>query len=319
MSGGLERRLTAGDHVVHFYDDPEAHVRTVSDHLGAALAGGDVVVIVARAARCTEFESGFAGHGLDVGTLRRDRRLVTVDADATLAQFMVGSSPDPDRFESVVGGLLRSVTLGGQVHVYGEMVSVLWEAGNVSGAIELEDLWVRLSSEMAFSLICGYASTRSLDSAGVDAFAEVCDRHSAVIGGAPVPVDVDHVRRFARSTHAPRAARRVVEHWLHEWGLDRVVADAVLIVAELAANAVMHAASDFTVGVAWREGIVRIVVGDTSPSLPTVRRSEPATVGGRGMRVVEKLSVAWGADLVADGKLVWVDLAVERIRQPVNS
>ena len=103
---------------------------------------------------------------------------------------------------------------------------------------------------------------------------------------------------------------------MHEWGFDRVVPDAVLVVAELAANAVMHAGSDFTVGVARRDGIVRIVVGDTSPSLPTVRRSEPATVGGRGMRVVEKLSVAWGADLVAGGKLVWVDLAVERTPQP---
>ena len=157
MSGGLDR-LIAGDHVVHFYDDSKAHIRTVSDHLAAALTAGDVVVIVARAARCDELESGVAEQCLNVDALRRDLRLVALDANRMLARFMVGSSPDPDRFESVIGGLLRSVARRRKLHVYGEMVSVLWEAGNVSGAIELEDLWVRLSSEMAFSLICGYAA-----------------------------------------------------------------------------------------------------------------------------------------------------------------
>jgi hypothetical protein len=86
-------------------------------------------------------------------------RLVFLDAETTLARFMVNGSPDPDLFRAVVGKALRGVQeRGGHtgVRAYGEMVGVLWKAGAHSAAIHLEELWNELLKSSDVSLFCGY-------------------------------------------------------------------------------------------------------------------------------------------------------------------
>jgi len=45
---------------------------------------------------------------------------------------------------------------GREVRAYGEMVALLWDAGDVLGAIELEKLWNELARDLNFSLWCAH-------------------------------------------------------------------------------------------------------------------------------------------------------------------
>ena len=67
------------------------------------------------------------------------------------------------------------------MRIYGEMVAVLWDQGNVAAAIELERLWNDLAIRHPFSLLCAYPTSAFHTDAGAEQFLQVCAQHSAVI------------------------------------------------------------------------------------------------------------------------------------------
>ena len=103
-----------------------------------------------------------------------------LDAQQTLDRFMRGGMPDPHLFDTVVGQLVRSQVTNG-FQAFGEMVSLLWRAGNVEGTYALEKLWGALQREVPFPLLCAYANT---DFAGQHGLAGVCELHTHVVAHA---------------------------------------------------------------------------------------------------------------------------------------
>lgn len=107
-----------------------------------------------------------------------------------------------------------------------------------------------------------------------------------------------------------RAARDFVAAVLldHGFGGD---ADAVLLlVSELATNAVRHAGTPFEVAVDVREAGVRVAVidGDISHP-PQVRHPGVDDTSGRGLLIVDDLAERWGTEELDDGsKSVWFTL-----------
>ncbi len=111
---------------------------------------------------------------------------------------------------------------------------------------------------------------------------------------------------------APRSARAAFR------GLPAVASvrdDAVLVVSELVANAVIHSgcAPEETVAVQAFLGdrCVRIVVEDPGwsshePLIPT--RARPHG-GGLGLRVVQRIAQRWGVER-RRGRIVWAELAL---------
>jgi hypothetical protein len=86
-------------------------------------------------------------------------RLVFLDAEATLNRFMLDGEPDQARFQRVIGDALsgvRSRAVHGGIRAYGEMVGVLWKAGELSAAVRLEQLWNELLKASDVSLYCAY-------------------------------------------------------------------------------------------------------------------------------------------------------------------
>jgi hypothetical protein len=84
---------------------------------------------------------------------------------------------------------------------------------------------------------------------------------------------------------------------------------AVLVVSELATNAVLHARSGFTVVLQLEaSGSLRIEVLDGSARLPLHRTATPGAATGRGLAIVQGLVSAWGAEPLDKGKRVWVQL-----------
>lgn len=179
-----------GDHVVSLYEADEPLVRSVLAFLLPGCAAGDPVVVVATAAHRLQLVAALSAAGVQAEELARDGRLVVLDAAETLARFMVDGRPDPDRFESVVGGVVAEVTAtGAHARVYGEMVALLWAEGNATAAVALEGLWNQLAASGSFSLCCGYpvaAFGRDGDVARHAPFGAMCAQHSALLVAPPV-------------------------------------------------------------------------------------------------------------------------------------
>jgi MEDS: MEthanogen/methylotroph, DcmR Sensory domain len=318
MSDEIEQvGVEPGRHVVQFYGGEDELVDHVGRYLGEALEAGDTVLVVATSAHQLAFEAWLAAAGTDVAAARASGAFLAVDAAGTMHRFLLGDQPDPDGFESVIGGLmLQAAAASRPVRVYGEMVALLWDAGHVNAAIELEELWNRLGEQMPFSLFCAYPAQSVSAEGHAAALNELCRLHSAVTGrpptapaSPPVPDQVaDMARSFAKAPDAPRAARHFVVDTLSSLR-DRALADnAAIVTAELTTNAVVHARSDFSVTISCSAAAVRISVRDAGP-LPLPGSDSPLVASpGRGLGLVAAVAMQWAAEPVPGGKRVWAEL-----------
>ncbi|MFD3334717.1 ATP-binding protein [Streptomyces sp. NPDC058700] len=112
---------------------------------------------------------------------------------------------------------------------------------------------------------------------------------------------------------APSRARRDVTLCLRAWGLDALVPDAQLIVSELVANAVRHTHTRrIGVSVTRYPDHVRIVVTDTSRTLPAPAAVAPDAESGRGLQLIDQLTTRWGSRRFRTGKQVWAELTTTK-------
>jgi hypothetical protein len=314
-------------HVVQFYDRDEELAENAGDYLAGAIAEGGAGVIVATPGRCAGFEARLAADGVDVGAARRDGSLVCLDATRVASRLTSGGAVDLAAFGTQFRpAILAAGEAPGPVRIYGEVVALLWAAGQVNAALELEGLWNELGREIPFSLFCGYPRHLVESSQHPGAVAEVCRLHTAVVGrplaGASVTGGsaagdprgrvcwADVTRTFAGSREDTRAARGFVLGMLEPWRGEQLAADSALVVTELATNAVLHARSAFSVSLALSGGAIRISVGDTLPLGPRGADQELAAVPGHGLGVVAAMATRWGVETVPSGKAVWAELAL---------
>jgi len=296
--------VTPRDHVVHLYRDDDELVAAVSSYVIDAIRAGDVVVAVATPQHVDCLQAALSAAGIDLDAACDTGNVILLDAAETLSRFSVNGWPDGPAFHVEVGGVIEQAAKSGQpVRVFGEMVALLWDAGHVGAAIELESLWNDLAHEMTFSLFCAYAARSVASDEQRPDLAHVCRLHSEVVGAA------ETTRTFAPVPEAAGAARRFVVDWLETWGLHQAIDDASLVTAELASNAVVHACSPFTVAVSAQQDVVRIAVLDHSPVLPASRAASPTAISGRGLGLIARLARRWGTDRLGTGKVIWVELA----------
>jgi MEDS: MEthanogen/methylotroph, DcmR Sensory domain len=321
--------LNASQHVVQFYGHDEELAERVAGYLMEALRGQGVAIVIATPEHCRAFETRLTRAGADVARARDDGAYLALDASQTLAEFMAADRLDPAAFDRVVGGVIRqAATAGRPVRAYGEMVALLWDDGLVNAAVQLESMWDELGRRHPFSLLCGYR----VDSVagGADAFAAVCCLHREVLGPAEAPgkeapgkkapgAEASRngapgaARTFAFSRHAPAAARHFTVGTVRDWGAGDIADDAALVVTELAANAIVHAHSGFTVILSARGDLVRISVRDASPLPGEGSAAEGSAalmpVPLHGLGAVDALASRWGVEsLGTAGKTVWVEL-----------
>ncbi len=302
------------DHVANFYASDADLVHAVIEFAAGGVRADEAVILVAERDHLAAIVDGV---GDAVGALD-PARLICLDAAATLSAFMVDGHPDPARFDAVIGGAVaRAATGGRHVRAFGEMVALLWTSGNVTGAIELEGLWNELAVRWAFSLYCGYPMD-TIDATGdLEATQRICAQHSRLLAPRVAQWSVPgadarrrHSRVFVPTADTVRAARVFTSETLEGWELGEQVADATIVVSELATNAIRHAESAYRVELERLPSTVRITVHDTSPSLPEAQSPHSTTEGGRGIAIVGHLTERFGVEASAVGKAVWAELAI---------
>ncbi|WP_322974176.1 ATP-binding protein [Actinacidiphila epipremni] len=102
-------------------------------------------------------------------------------------------------------------------------------------------------------------------------------------------------------------ARQLVRTALRAWGMEPLEDDGALVVTELVANAARHTRGRLIrVSVTCPvPGQVRIGAVDRSKVRPRRGNSDDLSESGRGLALVELLTVRWGTDLLPFGKRVW--------------
>jgi anti-sigma regulatory factor (Ser/Thr protein kinase) len=90
----------------------------------------------------------------------------------------------------------------------------------------------------------------------------------------------------------------------------QAVADAALVVCELATNAVNSASSAVVVTVELHRTHIYLAVRDDAPGEPVVQHPAADDPNGRGLLIVEATARSWGVQTLPNGKRVWAIVAV---------
>lgn len=309
-------RLTAGHgvHLVQFYGDDGELAASAGGFLAEGLADGSPAVVVATPAHRAAIGAGL-GAGASSGGGAGPAGLVMTDAAGMLDSFLASGRLDPGRFNEAASSLITRVAIPGRpVRIYAEMVALLWDAGQVTLALELEELWNEAALRLPFSLLCGYPARLLADPGGTAALAQVCCLHSGILGPHPhlpgaARISLNGagaVRGFPWEKDSARQARHFVQRHIGTRFGGQVAVDAAIITAELAANAVLHARTPFTVTITCPPGRIRISVRDTAP----LQDGRPLPVTpGHGLHMVAQLAAAWAAEPLPAGKNIWAELA----------
>ncbi|WSZ45091.1 ATP-binding protein [Streptomyces sp. NBC_00190] len=126
-------------------------------------------------------------------------------------------------------------------------------------------------------------------------------------------------QRFSATRRGATLARRLAQVQLAFWGVPYgcpLSDDVGLVVAELAANAVLHgqvAGRDFELRLDYDgRGSVRVAVSDTrgdNAPPPVPGAVDPwSAEGGRGLLVVAAVAEEWGVTAREPGKTVWAEV-----------
>jgi len=176
-------------HAVQFYDRDEFLRDAVARYVGAGLHADQHVLAIATRAHNRALVSMLEMRGHAVGRALESGQLVLVDVEPILSQLIVRELPDPVAFHEYVARALAQLRAtpfarGGRdaaVRVYGEMVDLLAQRGNLRAAIRLEELWTEAIERHGCSLLCGHDLDSFRNAGDRACFEEICRLHRPVL------------------------------------------------------------------------------------------------------------------------------------------
>jgi anti-sigma regulatory factor (Ser/Thr protein kinase) len=92
---------------------------------------------------------------------------------------------------------------------------------------------------------------------------------------------------------APALARAILRRTLSAWGADGYGDDALIVVDELVANAVLHAGTEIELRLALHPDRLGIAVADRSAARPSLEHPGGGAEHGRGLLLVDAVAGAW--------------------------
>jgi signal transduction histidine kinase len=179
-------RETRCQHEVQFYFDDQFLIQSLAGWVQCALDGGGSAIIVATEAHRVRLAQELRRDRIALTSFIDQGRYVALDAAETLAQFMVDNAPDVKRFRQVIGDVISCAACVapreyGKVAIFGEMVALLWQRGEVQAALRLEQMWNELSEHYSFQLRCAYPITSFDQDTHTELFNRICAEHNFTI------------------------------------------------------------------------------------------------------------------------------------------
>jgi signal transduction histidine kinase len=173
-------------HTVHFYEHQSGLLDNLCDFAGKALHAGHALVVVLTEEHRQGLVDRLERTGLDIQLFANEDRFITLNAEETLAQFMVEGWPDKSLLCEVSEPVLQRAKAAaernsGTVAVFGEMVALLSEQGKHEAAIYLEKLWDALRRQRSLILRCAYPLACFAAESDHDIFHRICAVHDHVI------------------------------------------------------------------------------------------------------------------------------------------
>lgn len=114
---------------------------------------------------------------------------------------------------------------------------------------------------------------------------------------------------LSEGPQAAGQARRLVRDVLEKVRATQILDDALLIVSELATNAVRYGAGPISAHISVDDRALTIAIQDARASdLPYPRVLTQTEPDGRGMHLVSAMASRWGWHRNQDSKVVWAEL-----------
>jgi DNA-binding NarL/FixJ family response regulator len=156
---GLLTSAAPSDHIVQLYQDQQFLNRAVCRFAAAAITNGEGVILVPTVAHWDAFRPRLESEGVDVKAAEKRGQLTVVDADNLLPTFMRDGMPDSPVFLGLAQNVISEARGDGRypkVRWWGEMVNILWERGDVSASMALEDQFDQLAHEQDIAIFCSF-------------------------------------------------------------------------------------------------------------------------------------------------------------------
>lgn len=178
-------------HVALFYKRDEFVHRCVAVWVAASLTERGGAILVGRPAKCVGIRTELRRLGVDVDAHEAASRLVVIDAETLMAQFVREGGLDGKTFADLAEGLAARVRAAAgdaraPVRAWGEMVDLLCARQAPERAAELESLWEHVLDRHDFQLLCSY----HLDGTGGGVLDGQCASHTqALLEEADTPLE----------------------------------------------------------------------------------------------------------------------------------
>jgi hypothetical protein len=148
------------DHIVQLYQDQDFLGRAVCRFGVAALANGESFILISTVPHWNSWRRRLLAQGVDVDAARQRGQMTVLDAEEMLSRFIRDGMPHPATFLALATDVIAEARAGGRyprVRLWGEMVNVLWERGNVAASMALEDLYDRhVARQHEVSTVCAF-------------------------------------------------------------------------------------------------------------------------------------------------------------------
>ena len=192
---GYGFKITRNDHAAEtrhchemaLYADENSVINGYARFIGSALKRGNAVIVVVTEAHRDGLLSRLKDDGVNVPAAIKQGNCILLDAGDVLSRLTVDAMPDPIRCTRVIGDLIMGAADGaktesGRVVVCGEIAPTLLSGGYAEGAIQLENLWDKITRGYGVDTLCGYLSSAFPNNENSSIFGRICAIHSAVHG-----------------------------------------------------------------------------------------------------------------------------------------
>lgn len=151
------QQIAREQHVLQLYDCSDDLIDTLFHFVDDGFKSNDAVLIISTHEHRERLDEKLRQAGHNIFSLRLRDQYICLDASEMLVEFMIHGMPDSLLFRYTITDLVKRARRSQRrVRAFGEMVAILWDAGNQEAALALEQLWNNYMDMEPFTLFCAY-------------------------------------------------------------------------------------------------------------------------------------------------------------------